>query len=151
MGMSTRIVSNGSWAKRLVRAKEICNELKRAGLDELNISTGNDHQEFVPQESVVNAAESAIACDITTLITVETDTEDSDCYTSIRSDERVKELLKNRRFHLASNFWMPFHADALERRQPANVDGLRKGRSEERRVGKEGVSTWRSRWAPEHK
>src|SRR3546814_13715569 len=75
----------------------------------------------------VNAAESAIACDITTLITVETDTEDSDCYTSIRSDERVKELLKNRRFHLASNFWMPFHADALERRQPANVDGLRKG------------------------
>src|SRR3546814_20214687 len=87
MGMSTRIVSNGSWAKRLVRAKEICNELKRAGLDELNISTGNDHQEFVPQESVVNAAESAIACDITTLITVETDTEDSDCYTYIRSDE----------------------------------------------------------------
>src|SRR3546814_15640143 len=58
MGMSTRIVSNGSWAKRLVRAKEICNELKRAGLDELNISTGNDHQEFVPQESVVNEAES---------------------------------------------------------------------------------------------
>src|SRR3546814_19610565 len=78
----------------------------------------------------VNAAESAIACDITTLITVETDTEDSDCYTSIRSDERVKELLKNRRFHLASNFWMPFHADALERRQTANVDGLRKGCSQ---------------------
>src|SRR3546814_11667639 len=80
MGMSTRIVSNGSWAKRLVRAKEICNELKRAGLDELNISTGNDHQEFVTQESVVNAAEYAIACDITTLLTVATDKEDHNCY-----------------------------------------------------------------------
>src|SRR3546814_1695759 len=64
------------------------------------------------------------------LNTVEKDKVDSDCYTSIRSDERVKELLKNRRFHLASNFWMPFHADALERRQTANVDGLRKGCSQ---------------------
>src|SRR3546814_5869638 len=39
------------------------------------------------------------------------------------------------------------HADASADRHPANA---RHGRSEERRVGKECVSTCRSRWSPYH-
>src|SRR3546814_6606408 len=39
---------------------------------------------------------------------------------------------------------------SLLKRAARGDDGLRKDRSEERRVGKECVSTCRSRWAPDH-
>src|SRR3546814_19898295 len=41
----------------------------------------------------------------------------------------------------------PYRADPTQRREMRQKD---LGRSEERRVGKECVSTCRSRWAPEH-
>lgn len=126
LGLSTRIVSNGSWAKRPERAKALCEEMKRSGLHELNLSTGKDHQEFVPEESIINACEASIACNITTLVTIETDTKNSDCCTSLRSNPRIKELLKRKEFTLITNFWMPFHADASERKQTPDIAGLRK-------------------------
>src|SRR3546814_19983681 len=42
------------------------------------------------------------------------------------------------------------HKESSRRRAQAMVDGLNRHRSEARRVGKEGVSTCRSRWSPYH-
>ncbi|MDG6348099.1 hypothetical protein QAA18_05000 [Luteimonas sp. 8-5] len=130
LGLKTRIVSNGSWAKRLERAIRVCAELKEAGLGELNLSTGRDHQEFVPEDSIINAAEAAIGSGIEVLVTVETDTSESDCYLSLRGNARIKRLLDDRRFRIVNNFWMPFHDDAPVRRQEADIALLRKGCSQ---------------------
>lgn len=127
LGLKSRIVSNGSWAKRLERARLLCDDLSRSGLGELNLSTGHDHQEFVPEESIVNAAEAAMASGIEALITVETDTNESNCYLSLRSNSRIQSLMKMPGFRLVNNFWMPFHTDAPARKQEPDLKAIRKG------------------------
>lgn len=114
LGLRTRIVSNGSWAKRMARATSLCEALASAGLNELNLSTGADHQEFVPEASIVNAALAAVKSGIGTVVTVETDTEDSGCYASLVGDARIRELLKGA-LRVIKNYWVPFFSDALPR------------------------------------
>lgn len=126
-GLGTRVVTNGFWAKRMERAEAVCRAMSEAGLVELNISTGRDHQAFVPEKTVINAAEAAVSAGIRTLITVETDTVDSDCFSSLRSDPRIGELIRSRQLSVISNFWMPFHTDAPARVQDPDVQGLRRG------------------------
>ena len=130
LGLKTRIVSNGFWAKRKDGALKTARMLAESGLTELNISTGRDHQQFVPEESVINASEAAVDSGITTLVSVETDTEDSSCFQSIRKSPRIQALLKGSNFKLLNNYWMPFHSDAQKRQQSPDLDILRKGCSQ---------------------
>jgi len=55
----TRIVTNGHWAKSYDRSYNILKEWKEAGLDELNVSCGEYHQEFVPIDNVIHAFKAA--------------------------------------------------------------------------------------------
>lgn len=126
-GLGTRVVTNGFWAKRMERAETISRAVSDAGLSELNISTGRDHQAFVPGETVINAAIAAVGAGIRTLITVETDTAESDCHAALMSDPRIGDLVRSGKLTVISNFWMPFHADAPARAQEPDVRGLRKG------------------------
>jgi hypothetical protein len=57
-----RIVTNGKWATSAQRAREILESWQDAGLDEVNISCGEYHQEFVPISSVITAYKAA--CDL---------------------------------------------------------------------------------------
>lgn len=70
-GKSTRCVSNAWWAKDIFAAEKVVKQLKQAGLKELNISTGEHHQKYVPLDNVVNAAISALRNNLTTAINVE--------------------------------------------------------------------------------
>lgn len=116
LGLLTRVVSNGSWAKSPRRARFTAERLAGVGLGELNLSTGLDHQKWVPLDSVINAAEASVGLGITTLMTIEQDTDDSDCLGTALADARVKRLLGEARFSLRSNSWMPFHAEASLRK-----------------------------------
>jgi hypothetical protein len=127
LGLRSRIVTNGSWAKRTARAKETCERLREAGLTELNVSTGRDHQQWVDHQTVVNASAAAVAAGLRVLVTIETDTKISDCLDSFRSDPRVIELSDHPLFAFQANYWMPFHGDAPERLQAADLSVLRKG------------------------
>lgn len=51
-GIFTRIVSNGFWASDIRRTREIMDSLYRSGLDELNISTGDVHAEYVSIDNI---------------------------------------------------------------------------------------------------
>jgi hypothetical protein len=57
---SCRIVTNAAWAKSYDRAKELLRGWKDSGLDEVNISCGEFHLEFVPLEHVANAYRAAV-------------------------------------------------------------------------------------------
>lgn len=52
--LTTRLVTNGKWAYTRESALEHLTLWRNAGLDELNISCGEYHQEFVPITSVAN-------------------------------------------------------------------------------------------------
>ena len=70
--IKTRCVTNGFWAKSEHAGRRILTELKKAGLNELNISTGDFHQRYVPEETIINAALLGVELDLDqTLIVVE--------------------------------------------------------------------------------
>lgn len=114
LGLRTRMVSNGSWAKTRSSAKRWAEKLSTAGLKELNISSGKDHQEWVPHSSVVNAAEAGLNAGFRVLVTVEADTEDGRTMAAFSEDSRVRALLKNGLL-LQSNSWMEFKTDQAKR------------------------------------
>lgn len=126
-GLATRIVSNGSWAKTSQSAHRMCNKLEEAGLDELNISTGVDHQKWVPESSAINAVEAALNHSIRTVLTVEFDDSDDARLTSLMSNERIRDCINNPNFILQSNTWMPFKEDQNLRGQTPNMTQLRAG------------------------
>lgn len=57
--LSARIVTNAKWATTYERAHRLLTEWKTAGLDEINISCGEYHQEFVPVSVVATAFRAA--------------------------------------------------------------------------------------------
>jgi len=70
-GLLTRCVTNGYWAVTPEIATKRLKELRAAGLSEINISAGFAHQEFVPSESVLNAAISSAKMGMLALLSVE--------------------------------------------------------------------------------
>jgi hypothetical protein len=111
-------VTNAGWGKSKRHAADVAAELKMAGLSEANISTGRDHQKWVPLSSVANAAHALISEGICTLVTVEADTEESDCLKACRSNEDIAELLRreDNPLQLMTNVWMPFNTDHVDRK-----------------------------------
>ncbi|MFN3566569.1 MAG: radical SAM protein [Burkholderiaceae bacterium] len=72
-GLVTRLVSNGSWGKSAASAHRFAARLAEAGLIELNLSTGPEHQEWVPLQSVENAARAALQHSLRTVVSIEAD------------------------------------------------------------------------------
>ena len=123
LGLATRIVSNGSWGKTKASAKRLADKLASAGLSELNISSGKDHQEWVPHSSVVNAAEAAMGAGISTLVTVEADTADGTSLRTFVEDPTMRRLMTEG-LRLQSNSWMQFkHTE--EKRSHVLPTGIR--------------------------
>lgn len=112
--LKTRCVTNGYWAKRESVAEEYASRLFDAGVTEINISTGVDHQEWVEEKTIVNAAVALISKKISTLVTVEKDSDTTSCFLSIRSNPEISKLLNQQSslFTLRSNVWMPFFRDS---------------------------------------
>jgi hypothetical protein len=128
LGLATRIVTNGYWAKRPEKAINIAMQLKHSGLNEINISTGLDHQRWVTEETVLNACEALISQGIFTLVTVELDSEESNCFQRIQGNERTTTIQKSGLFKLMTNSWMSFQEDAPQRRAlKSNEDKAFKG------------------------
>lgn len=70
-GMLTRVVSNGQWATTKKEADVCVDSLVRAGLDEINLSTGDQHAEYVPIENVALGIKSSVEHKLTCHLMVE--------------------------------------------------------------------------------
>jgi len=71
LGLRTRLVTNGHWAQSTEVAIAEAERLAALGLDELNVSTGDEHARFVPLSSVCRAAAASFKVFGTAVITVE--------------------------------------------------------------------------------
>lgn len=71
LGLRTRLVTNGHWAQTTETAFTEAKRLAALGLDELNVSTGDEHARFVPLSAVCRAAAASVAVFGTAVITVE--------------------------------------------------------------------------------
>ena len=70
-GLNSRCVSNAFWASSIEQATKKLLPLQQSGLVELNFSTGDSHQKFVPIDRVLNATIAALRLGIKVFIAVE--------------------------------------------------------------------------------
>ncbi|RKN74923.1 radical SAM protein [Paenibacillus ginsengarvi] len=114
-GKLTRVVTNGYWAHSLDAARRRLGSLKESGLGELNISTGDDHQEYVPFERVVNGAIAGAEMGLTSLIVVEGFENSAFTIHDAYAHPRLKAFRETHpnghRLQLMRNIWMPFHKE----------------------------------------
>ena len=121
LNMSTRCVTNAYWGKTKHLAERVVGHLVEANLNEINISTGNDHQAYIPIDSVINASEVLVSAGISTIVTIESDLPGGNCINSFLSDDRVKYMMSEfpHLFQVKVNTWMPFKSDYEDR--PCNL------------------------------
>jgi hypothetical protein len=127
LGMMTRVVTNGSWGKTHASASSVVKKLVAAGITEINISTGLDHLQWVPQSSVANAALALCEKGVRTLVTVEADTPNSDCHASLASNPLILKALRSGGLQLQSNSWMAFSEGAEQRKRSVEESQLNSG------------------------
>jgi hypothetical protein len=122
-GLKTRCVTNGYWAKSLIRGRKRLRELKDAGLCELNLSTGDYHQEWVSEDSIVNAACLGVELEMeSVVITVELQTERRVTAAHLLENSHLRALWHNlprERFQIIESPWMPMDARQISD-QPAD-------------------------------
>jgi MoaA/NifB/PqqE/SkfB family radical SAM enzyme len=122
LGLATRCVTNGYWAKSLRHGRRRLQDLVDAGLKEINVSTGDFHQQWVAQETVVNAACLSVELGIAhTLIVVELQATRRVTAEKLSSDPRIQRLLTDpgAHFQMIESPWMPTdYRDRID--QPAD-------------------------------
>jgi hypothetical protein len=110
LGLRTRCVTNGYWAKSIRHGRARLEALKTAGLNELNVSTGDYHQRWVSQDTVINAACLSVELELdATLIVVELQKNRRVTRESLVMDPRIATLLAHgdSRFRLIESPWVP--------------------------------------------
>jgi hypothetical protein len=129
LGLSTRCVTNAFWGKTPRSARATVDKLVAAGINEVNISTGADHQEWVPFSSVENAIQALTDAGVFTLVTIEKDGSGTNCYGHAMASPLVMRLLREEplKFSLQCNSWMPFHENYQDRGEPAGLSALTTG------------------------
>lgn len=116
IGLMTRCVTNGYWAKSYDAGRRRLKELVDSGLSELNISTGDFHQKFVTQETVINAASIGLEMGITTLIVVESSKNSRITMKGFVRDMEIVKLHERydiKKFQVIESPWMPMELNSI--------------------------------------
>lgn len=132
LGMNTRCVSNGYWAKNIDRGRVMLHRLRAAGLKELNISTGDQHRRFVTLQAVENAAVLGVEANMVTRVVVEERVGREETAATFSSRPVIRELLargdKGRResdFDVLESPWMPMdHRKSIDSNRLLDVRKL---------------------------
>lgn len=115
-GLATRCVTNGYWATSKQAAARRIAPLYEAGLSELNFSTGDDHQKFVPYERIVHGAITSAEFGLRALIVIEGSKEARFTFKEAVEHPLLAEFLSlspaRANLDLLNNIWIPFKDDA---------------------------------------
>ncbi|MBX4163804.1 hypothetical protein [Priestia megaterium] len=108
-----RCVSNAYWAINKKAAMARLEPLIEAGLNELNLSTGDEHQEWVSIKNVINAAITGAELGIQVVITVEGSKEARFKYQELINHPELKVFFENspvnNNIKVIENVWISFH------------------------------------------
>lgn len=108
----TRIVSNGYWATTFDTATNKLRPLVEAGLKEINFSTGDNHQKFVPLDNIINGVKAAYELGIRSMcISIETDPCSKVNYAleRIQSTPDLASMIQDKVLIVINGTWMHFH------------------------------------------
>lgn len=116
-GFNSRIVSNGIWATTTEKSIRYLKKLKAYGLIELNLSTGDNHINFVSVNKIMTASYAAISIGIRVLVSIEKTKHSNFTKTDIEKHplfEKIKENKFGYLFSSLSSPWISFGEDSYE-------------------------------------
>lgn len=105
-GFITRCVTNGYWATSRKAAIQRINEVKAAGLREINLSTGSSHAKYVPIDRIVHAAYASAQAGLTTLINIEIFNESDFPVEKITKNPDLIQLITMKKVTVQRNVWI---------------------------------------------
>ena len=106
-GLRSRIVTNGSWAISMEKSRAIIKRLLSVGLDEINFSTGDSHQQYVPIDSVVNGIIAAQEQKMMTAVNVEYNQNFKYTAQDLKENPRLTEYIGSPYLFVLSGAWIP--------------------------------------------
>jgi len=122
LGLVTRIVTNAYWATSEEVALNRLGKLKQKGLREINFSTGDFHQEFVPIERIINGILAALRLNMPCALMIEVSGNNKFTKEMLFRDARLSNALNDRKnkqlFHILESPWISMNTDT-----PVNYDG----------------------------
>ena len=105
-----RLVTNAHWAISDTKAKRYIDDLVKAGLTEINFSTGDQHTRFVPLSNVIRAAYAAARAELSVAIMVESVYERTITKETVENHPEFKRILVDfpaRKIKVHESPWMP--------------------------------------------
>lgn len=115
LGFMTRCVTNSFWGSTLTLARKKISDLYESGLTEINFSTGDSHQQFIPVEYVLNATIAALEQKMTTCIAVETNKSkrfiEKDFVNHPLYQKYIANTPNEKFLTILSAVWVSFHTD----------------------------------------
>jgi MoaA/NifB/PqqE/SkfB family radical SAM enzyme len=117
-GLKGSMVSNAFWATDYDKAYKTLKRLKRNGLTQIALSTGKDHNAYVPWKNVRNAAVAASHLGLVTELRVEYQYGFRTILDEFYRDAEVMDLVNSGKIIFTKNVWMRYHN---KRKKPRNV------------------------------
>lgn len=113
-GLSSRCVTNGYWATSERQAANIARKLRESGLNEINISTGEEHRQWVPMERVLWGTEACLKEGLRAAIVFEGNENSQYSVRDFLSSSPAKNLMAAypNALKIFSNVWIPFFKDS---------------------------------------
>lgn len=129
--MLSRIVTNGYWARSLSKAKEKIKELKESGLTEINFSTGEDHQKYVPIDHIINGVIASAEHNMLAVVNVEAHEDASFSSKDFLNNKRIasyfkKNPEKNRYLLVMAGVWIPLNKERTLKHKSGNKINIKK-------------------------
>ncbi len=114
--MIVRVVTNGFWAKTYQEAYDIILNLRENGLREINFSTGDDHQEWVSYDNIVNGSMASMDLGLTCCINIETHDKSKMNFKILQTDSRLVEYFNVLKYSnplvVNEGIWIPFREES---------------------------------------
>ena len=114
-----RVVTNGFWANTYEKAFEKLKKLVEDGLTEINFSTGDEHQEFVPFDNIINGIIASLELNLTVVVNIELSDNSSFNLNDLKNDVRL-EKYKDRigkDLIIMCGRWIPFFKEQKKKRE----------------------------------
>lgn len=120
-GFSVRIVSNGHWAHSLDIARKKINEWRRAGLNEINFSTGDEHLEYVPIKTIKNAIIASVENELVPFVNIESQENHTFNSKHFLEDPTFATLVKDGKIIIANGIWIDFKHPEEIAKKPKSI------------------------------
>ena len=118
-GLITRVVTNGFWATTYEKAFEKLKNLVEDGLTEINFSTGDEHQEFVPFDNIINGIIASLELNLTVVVNIELSDNSNFNINDLKNDIRL-EKYKDRigkDLIIMCGRWIPFFKEQKKKKE----------------------------------